>query len=326
MQPSDDLVIQVFFWTSAFLAAVEAMKASGWRVWAFAALGAVLFLCGALWHWLKEIYPPFTAWVTTIATSPQSWFLLLVIFIVLVSVTGRAKRRPQSDGSSEFTALNNALKGLFERVGNIEQLPASPTAEDHDNLRTTVVSLMKRHSALGEKSTELMNEVKGRLDSLERSAANSAPHPQTARDILLLMHFTVYQSTVLMLDDLLNFAPDGIVEGPLQLGGDFVLKNAAAHEFIERVRRKLDPGSWRRSDFENVMRMAEADAERQLEQTPVDQRPGDVDHLALRRWTIVHLQCARGIDFLRRQKLEAEENLRNQRFNLLQRYTEQNKS
>jgi hypothetical protein len=145
-------------------------------------------------------------------------------------------------------------------------------------------------------------------------------NPQTERDILILMHFTVYQSTVLMLDDLLNSAPEGIVEGPLQLGGDFALKNAAAQQFIDLVRRKLDPGSWRRSDFENLMRMAESNAEHQLEQTPVDQRPGGIDHLALRRWAIVHLQCARAIVFLRGQKREAKENLRNQRSNLLERY------
>jgi hypothetical protein len=160
-----------------------------------------------------------------------------------------------------------------------------------------------------------------------RSANAAAPSsPEAERDILILMHFAVYQSTVLMLDDLLNSAPEGVIEGPLQLGGDFVLKNAAAQQFIDLVRRKLDPGSWRRSDFENVMRMAEGDAERQLEQTLVDQRPNNIDHLALRRWAIVHLQCARGIDFLQKQKLEAEENLRNQRFNLLERYRARNPS
>src|SRR6266702_499484 len=56
MQPSDDLVIQIFLWTSAFLAVVEAMKASGWRVWAFGILAFVLFVLGAAWSWLKEVY------------------------------------------------------------------------------------------------------------------------------------------------------------------------------------------------------------------------------------------------------------------------------
>jgi hypothetical protein len=80
------------------------------------------------------------------------------------------------------------------------------------------------------------------------------------------MHFVVYQSTLLMLDDLLNSAPEGMEYGPLQLGGDFALKDAQAKEFIGLVRRKLDPGSWRRENFENLMRNAEGSAEYELEQ------------------------------------------------------------
>jgi len=140
------------------------------------------------------------------------------------------------------------------------------------------------------------------------------------------MHFVVYQSTLLMLDDLLNSAPEGMEYGPLQLGGDFALKDAQAKEFIGLVRRKLDPGSWRRENFENPMRNAEGSAEYELEQTPMEQRPTGIDTLALRKWVIVHRQCANAIAFLKREKKEAEENLRNQRFNLLQRYIEQNKS
>jgi hypothetical protein len=132
--------------------------------------------------------------------------------------------------------------------------------------------------------------------------------------------FTVYQSTILMLENLLESAPTDIVAEPMELGGDFAIKRASAQGFIDLVRRKLDPGSWRRSDFENVMRSAESIAERQLEETPVEQRPNGIDHLALRRWVIVHLQCARAIIFLQAQKREAEENLRNQRSNLLDRY------
>jgi hypothetical protein len=63
-----------------------------------------------------------------------------------------------------------------------------------------------------------------------------------------------------------------------------------------------------------------------LSKTPMEQRPTGIDTLALRKWVIAHRQCANAIAFLKREKKEAEENLRNQRFNLLQRYIEQNKS
>jgi hypothetical protein len=54
--PNDGLVIQIFLRTSAFLAVVEAMKASDWRVWAFGILAGILVLIGAAWLWLKEVY------------------------------------------------------------------------------------------------------------------------------------------------------------------------------------------------------------------------------------------------------------------------------
>jgi hypothetical protein len=92
------------------------------------------------------------------------------------------------------------------------------------------------------------------------------------------------------------------------------------------VRRKLDPGSWRRQNFEGVMANAENGAEYELEKTPIELRPTGVDTLALRKWMISYIQCINAIAFLERERKEAEEHLRNQRSNLLQRYIEMNKS
>ncbi len=149
-------------------------------------------------------------------------------------------------------------------------------------------------------------------------------NPQANRDLLILLNYAVYQSTVLMLDDLLRSAPEGISAGPLELGGDFATKNEDSKGFIALVRRKLDPGSHRRSNFESEMFHAEKEAETQVEQTPPEQRPAGIDHLALRRYAIAHLQCAKAIVFLQNEKREAEENLLSQRSNLLKQYTLRN--
>jgi len=158
-----------------------------------------------------------------------------------------------------------------------------------------------------------IEQIKGRLSTVEGTGG-------TTRDVLLLMHFVIYQSTMLMLDDLLSAAPKDMAIEPLQLGGDFVLKNALAKEFVDLVRRKLDHNSQRRSDFESFMYNAEVTAERRLEETPVAQRPKGVDTLALRRWVIAHMQCVCAIEFLEEQKKEAARNLLNQRSNLLEQY------
>jgi hypothetical protein len=156
---------------------------------------------------------------------------------------------------------------------------------------------------------------------LAPASVATAPDPQTYRDLSRLLEFAVHQSTVLMLDDLLRSAPD-IVDEPLQLGGDFSLKNTTSQEFLEIIRRKMDPGSQRRSDFERVMHEASAMAEHRLEQTPIDQRPNGIDPLLLRKWVITHSQCVRAIGFLQSHRAKAEENLLNQRFDLLKRYRE----
>lgn len=325
MLTGEDLVIQLFFWTSAFLAVVEAVKAAGWRIRAFCGLAAVLFLVGLGWGLLKEIYPPLTGWVTSVATNPQSWFLLFVIFLVLVSVTGRAKHRSPQGIAPDIAALDAALQGLFGRVGAIEQLPAPPAAGDHDNLRTTVHSWMRDDLARFQKSEESMDAVMERLAALEKSVVTPNQHPQTARDILLLMHFIIYQSTLLMLDDLIDSALAGMGDGPLQLGAEFAPKSNEAKEFIALVRRKLDPGSWRRQHFEEAMRNSENGAEYELEKTPVELRPASVDALALRKWMISYSQFINAVAFLKRERKEAEENLRNQRHSLIERYSEMNK-
>jgi hypothetical protein len=126
---TEELTIQLFFFSSALLAGFEAMKAGGWRVWAFGGLTALLAIFGLAWHSLKEIYPPLTIWVTEIATSPQSWFALIVIALVLIAMTGRrgsAWTRIQrlfgapTTPSEEAASANGELEELKARLAEAE--------------------------------------------------------------------------------------------------------------------------------------------------------------------------------------------------------------
>lgn len=315
----DDLSILLFWLTLAVTFGYEAVKAeTAVRRGILGSLASVFLLCGIFWLQIKKVWPPLTEYMASIATSPQSWFVLFIFISAIVVFGGRKKRVVSGLPSND--ALDNALQGLFERVGRIEKLPSAVTIDDHRDLRTTVINFMKDYLADGARTTEQIKEVIGRLDAIENKMSAPASHPETNRDLLLLMHFMVYQSTVLMLDDLLKSAPEGIFDGPLQLGGDFEHQNSQSLQFIASARSKLDHGSFRRSELENTLYLAEGEAERRLEATPVDQRPTGIDPLVLRRWTITHLQCAWAIEFLRRQRSDAEGNLLNQRHGLLERY------
>jgi hypothetical protein len=72
------------------------------------------------------------------------------------------------------------------------------------------------------------------------------------------------------------------------------------------------------------MNRALALAEVQLERTPIQERPNDLDQLLLRKWAINHAQCMFAIDFLRSQRDKAEEKMLNQRPEILKRYLERN--
>jgi hypothetical protein len=148
----------------------------------------------------------------------------------------------------------------------------------------------------------------------------AATDPQTHRDYLQLLDFVKFQSTIFMFDNLLNLAPDNITDGPLKLGTDFLPKYTEAQQFIEIIRDRMDPGTERRSSFERAMYHASNMAERQLEYTPIEQRPSGIDHLLLRKCAIAHLQCVNAIEFLKSQRAKTEQYLLNQRPELLKRY------
>jgi hypothetical protein len=308
----DDLSILLFWITLAVTFGYETVKAENtFRRWALGSLALTFLLCGVFWLQIKKVWPPLTEAMASVASSPQSWFVLF-IFISAILVFGRPKRKMDDLSPGRPTTIAYA-----EDADLIIQL-ARQTSE----LRGELDAMSTVHHSTTIAAADILNEVRDRLAKVENGPAKVEADPQIARDILLLMHFVIYLSTVLMLDNLLEAVPESLAEWPLGPDGDF----SSATEFVDLVRRKLDPGSWRRMDFEGVMRNAEAIAENTLEETPIDQRPSGIDHLALRKWAIARLQCNQAVIFIKRQKREAEENLRNQRTNLLQRYTELNKS
>lgn len=311
---SDDLSIYLFLWGSAFAFALGAItmvdskrKVLLWSLWGVASA----FLIAALvWPWAAEKWPNVKKAILGVSGNQIALNILgLSVFGLLVLdflmrrqwlVMGRYQTK---EAAPDNSALNDSLRALLERVGRIEQLPASATAEDHHQLAVSVENLTKAAGAQANRSIQ-----EGRIE----------------RDILLLMHFVIYQSTVIMLDGLLEIAPMSGVDAPLRLGGDLERNNKLSEEFVTKVRRTLDPGSSRRQRFEVVMGDAESAAEREIEDIQISERPAGVDPLHMRKWAIVQRQCSRAVAFLDHERGEAYENLRGQRHNLLQRYGEIN--
>jgi hypothetical protein len=102
----DDLSI-LLFWTSlAVTFGYEAVKAElTLRRIALGALAVAFLLCGLLWLQIKKIWPPLTETIASIATSPQSWFVLF-IFISTILVFGRPNR-PKIRGNEPRASRRN---------------------------------------------------------------------------------------------------------------------------------------------------------------------------------------------------------------------------
>jgi hypothetical protein len=328
-----DLAVVGILWGTAIAFALSAitMVDSGRKkllitLWVIA---AAFLVAAVVWPWAAEKWPALkaaaesvTAYKTAINVIGIAIFCLLVLDFGLRSgwFSKVDKRR-----RTENAGIAVELLGMSGRIDAIEAAQLQPSIENHNDSEM-INQLGRELSGLRGEFDAFTVTVGTILHEQNVATTKSSSNPTAERDILLLMHFAVYQSTVLMLDDMLKDAPPGIsIAVPLQFNGDFALQNTVAKEFVDLIRRKMDPGSQRRSSFENVMNTAEHEAEYNLEQTPMNERPSGIDPLVLRRLAIAHRQCTRAIQFLEHEKKEAKENLLNQRFNLLQRYREQNK-
>jgi hypothetical protein len=293
MQPSDDLVIQIFFWTSAFLAVVEAMKATGWRVWAFGILGLVLVLIGAAWSWLKGVYPPLTGWITSIATNPQSWFLLLVLFLVLVSVTGRRRRADPGGVSSEIEAMQNALRRLSERIDSVENAPIPSSTEDHNNLKTTLFSSMKDHSGLAEKVETLeKNTVRnnGKLHEYEQYHVNTMNGLIEQLTCSLLFNSVPRLPAICSLREL---TPEALAA-----------ESQKASDYWKETRSLMSDTKWA-GDLRYIEQDAKNTGDRAIRDIPVSERPVGVDPQDLARFAEIKYRAETCSEFLENAKLES---------------------
>jgi hypothetical protein len=139
--------------------------------------------------------------------------------------------------------------------------------------------------------------------------------PKQARlDLLQLFDFAVTQTTVVMLDGLIELANAPEAAESEQ---DWDSPQKGTDWYVGFVRQRLGDRTDRQAKFNFMLQVAAVEAERKIEAIPIDQRPDGVDPLKLRRRQIQNLQRERTVQFLRNEKREAEESLISQRTELI---------
>jgi hypothetical protein len=140
---------------------------------------------------------------------------------------------------------------------------------------------------------------------------------ETHLDLCSLLYFALLESTVVMLDQLIESAPDGNI--PRNQSGDAV--NDAYEIISGYIRRVL--GELRDSDrgmsARGVLQTAEQNAEHELGLFLRENPSRNVDVIALRRHFIVEKQRDFILPFLRRERAEGLQNIRNKRGDLIDR-------
>jgi hypothetical protein len=147
--------------------------------------------------------------------------------------------------------------------------------------------------------------------------------PQLDQDILHLLDFGVYQTTLVMLSYLVDQIPkkydiDPTSPFPTELANDKARNDADI--YLETVRRLICDGSERARNYEGIWLRAEGEAERLLRQTPQDERPPEVDPLILRDYAISFRRAVYTAMFLRAQRREIETIVIRQRSTLIERF------
>lgn len=264
----EDLTITLFFFTSAVLAGFEAMKASGWRLWAFWILTALFAAIGLSWLWLKEISPTLTRWVGEIATSPQSWFVLIILGLVLLAVTGRKSKQA----------------GLSAGDGSIH-----PDAYDDNYLRSLVNDVMQKQANLESQFKQAMPDTEA-IRQLNRTA-------------FLLSTAAVDSLYRSRLELALHHVPWHPKDGPIDTDEKILRETKRIDDYFDDLSANLYGSRWSH-ELDIVRRRAEGEADHEL---PRMGTPNGLNPYHFRLFHIACMQRDRTSEFLKRAIVEAEQ-------------------
>lgn len=165
----DNLAISLFFGGLAVTFAVAAMSQAGWKHWALISLLFVLaaasLVIGVAWPLIKGASPVITYSVMAVATSPVSWFVVVVAALMISLLPPRRGR----------------WSGLIERSQtHTDASQTEPSGDDlsalsDDDLarRVTSFELVVRGTEAGENSRVLLEFGGHELMSLRREQGNT---------------------------------------------------------------------------------------------------------------------------------------------------------
>jgi hypothetical protein len=257
-----------------------------------AAVGIPVFFVGVFWKWLQPRFSVANAKrLNFIAADPIWWVALFAVF-----------------ASFSFT-----------------QLGLGPTALILVPLGVAYAIFAWRKADRAEKAASYSGQS---LESVDAEWRNDQ-RLQIKQDVLHLLDFGVHQTTLVMLNDLVERIPAiyDLMEYESPLPSNLANKQAHidAQEYLKTVRNRICDGSERASRYQSIMHSAESVAEQLLRSTPQAERPQGIDPLELRDYAISFRQAVYTARFLHTEKYKIEALVISQRSTLIERFRARNK-
>jgi hypothetical protein len=180
----NELAILLFWLSLAVGAGFETVKAETLtRRIGFGSSAALFLLLGLFWQQIESRWPGFTAGVDSVATNPQTWFIIAVLIYLTLSFWSPERRKTRV-AASAYTdkRISDLENGLHK---SIEQL-ANQTSEQATTRATEIARVDKKMAELSrtiettrleipelrqntERTVDLIKEVSGRLAEYRES-------------------------------------------------------------------------------------------------------------------------------------------------------------
>ncbi|WGM46127.1 hypothetical protein KOAAANKH_00993 [Brevundimonas sp. NIBR10] len=164
------LTIVLFFFASALLLGVEAVKAQGRLRYTFAAGSGIFIFSGIFWTPLATTFPVFARQIASVAQTPISWFVLLVA-IFLLSREGWGTSLKLGRAKDEITGDFDSEGWPGEAIQTLEAVWQSTDDIKKQALLTS--DQLSRSQARFEELRVLFDDIRGDIVTANATAAEA---------------------------------------------------------------------------------------------------------------------------------------------------------
>jgi hypothetical protein len=334
----DTLTTALFFAGSGIALVIAAVNQAGWKhrliISGLLGFGIVFCAIGLLWPFITHLSPTFTGLVVSIATTPSSWFTL-VMFCAAAILLAPQKREPVASlPLSKIDSLNAEKLSALQKEIDLTNKKLSAWADQLGERIADGVDANQKNEL-----TALIGAVQqlliGRIEKAELGIAEQTTKARMASDNISekiqgyltmlraddldlkhIIYFGILEATLAYLEGLVEEAPKREIPLAADVSDGARKEMYSLHQgFVQKALNHLDGDRYSRAY--GVISNAENEAE---EHVRAIECPPHINLLDMRRYEIAISQTMRMLAFLEFERRDITEKIRMNRSRLMERY------